>query len=357
MPQLQLQNRTSFNFKRGLIVTLAIALVGTVVLFRSFAATVTEPSQGLFIQVSSLAPTTTPQQLQSWLEEVRINHRGVDGKSGNPNPGYINDLVIQDIADANGNLLTNYLDVIAPYLPGGAKKSFDRVFVGTVDLSWSGAGSKYIEGIKDKTFQDSNISLSDKAARAFVQRYPTAQINWYITYEANLAGFWDSSIETSYASYIDRLSTTLSAVSPNKTFMWSPAFWTPLRNEPSWALPDLKTNLNHLFTSFKYPIAFNLQDFVGQSNGVSTKDDAVAWINYLKTNITKQPASLSVNTEQFIQSPAGAITVGDSNEVPARENYYASQGIKLGPAWEMRYWYKRVTSGATAPATAPAPTK
>lgn len=336
-----------FNKKRAVILSLIIAIIGAIFIYRSFASTILEPPQGLFIQVSSLSSKHSPQELQTWLESVRKDHRSKDAKSGNPNPGYINDLVLQDISDKNGRLLTEYLDVIAPYLPGGSKKAFDRVFVGTIDLPWEGTGSKYIEGINDPNFRYTNLNQSETLAKLFKQKYPTVPINWYITYEANLAGFWSKSIEDNYSTYINSLGTKLNTIQPNATFMWSPAFWTTHKSLDPSLKPDLKINMNHLFSNFKYPMIINLQDFVGQSNGSSTKEDAVEWVNYLKTNITKQPKAITMNTEQFIQKTDGSIVVGDSTEVPTRANYYNTSGIKLGPSWEIRYWYKRLSAGTT----------
>ncbi len=299
-----------------------------------------EPAHGLIIQVSSLAPTVPPTTLRTWLNTIRSYHRD------KLKPGYIDTVVLQDIADQNGKLITPYLDVLAPYLPGGATPAFDQAFIGTVDLAWTGSGSKYIEGIEDPAFRSKNVTLSSTAAKAFKARYPRAATNWYIGYEANLSGFWDSAIETSYATYINQLVLALSSVSPGKTYLWSPAFWTPYRNEPAWALPSLQANLVDLASKIKLPFTVDVQDFVGQSGGASTKEDAATWINYLKANwksaSVSWPLTFETNAEQFIQNANGAISVGNATEIPTRENYYVQQGIKLGAAWEIRYWHQRL---------------
>lgn len=346
---LPLKTAQKFQSWQAAVLAVCVALIGGFIIFRSFAATAPEPPQSLILQVSSLAPTTTPAQLKVWLETIRTKHRDTS------KPAYIDSIVIQDIAGQDGKLLTDYLDVLSPYLPGSATPAFSKAYLGTVDLTWTGAGSKYIEGIEDTTFRDKNISLSRTAAQDFKTRYPNISADWYITYEANLAGFWDTKIETAYVTYLNGLSASLSTVAPNKVFMWSPAFWTPLRNEPSWALPDLKTNLNDLFTKLSPSPILNLQDFVGQSNGESTKEDAVAWVTYLKTNLTTQPRSIQMNVEQFKQSAGGAMSVGDSAELSQRENYYVAQGVPLGASWEMRYWYKRLyeTTPTPTPSTMP----
>lgn len=331
-----LNNKSRLNKKRAMLSSLVVAVIGTVILYRSFAAVSTEPPQGLMIQVSSLAPSTSPATLKTWLEKIRTKHRSSSSTA------YINNIVLQNIADSNGNLLANYLDVIAPYLPGGATPAFTRAYIGTVDLSWTGAGSKYIEGIENAEFRNQNVSLSNAVAKKFVTRYPRASINWYITYEANMAGFWDANIQGAYTVYINQLMTSLSSVKSGKTFMWSPAFWTPRRSQPAWAMPSLQANFTSMFSNIKQPFILNMQDFVGQSNGVSTKEDAVDWVKYLKQNSSSSNISFQINTEQFKQASNGTISVGDPIEIPARENYYKSQGIQLGSSWEIRYWYKRL---------------
>jgi len=321
-----------------LTVIVLVAVVGVRVLTTSHAATPVDndPPSGLVIQVSTLSPSVTPATLKAWLDSIRQSHRN-SGK-----PGYITSVVLQDIADQNGNLLTNYLNVIAPYLPGGATPAFSQAYIGTVDLPWTGTGSKYIDGIESAAFRSQNVNLSATAAQAFKKNYPKVKADWYITYEANLAGFWDSSIESSYATYINQLVPALSAVTPGKTFLWSPSFWTTYSNEPSWALPSLQANFGDFFSKVEPHLAIDIQDFVGQSNGATTKADAVTWMKYLKQNWPTANNSIEANAEQFKENSTGGITVGDSVEVPARETYYVQQGFPVGPSWEIRYWHQRL---------------
>ena len=313
-----------------------LVLGGVIATLKStFAATPSEPSYRVMIQVSSLSPSVSTTQLKSYLEDIRLKHRNTN------KPAYINRVVLQDIADKNGNLYKPYLDVIAPYLPGGATPAFDQAYVGTVDLAWTGAGSKYIEGIEDAGFRATNVNTSKIAAAAFRKAYPKNVYDWYVTYEANLAGFWDKKIESAYLTYMNTLIPELNKIYPRGNVLWSPAFWTTLANEPAWALPDLKTNLGDLFTNVKPALTLDLQDFVGQSNGVTKKEDAVAWINYLKQNFPGKFNRLELNAEQFKQVN-GVISVGDSVEVPSRMAYYKTQGVGVGPSWEIRYWHKRL---------------
>lgn len=340
-----LRARLSQRSRRNVTALLvgAVVLIGAILMGAAPASaadapttsTAGGPPKGLMIQVSSLQGTP-PSTLKRWLEDIRRDHHN------RSRPGYINTVVLQDIADSSGVLYTAYLDVIAPYLPGGATPIFTRVYVGTVDLAWTGAGSKYIEGIEDANFRTQNINVSLTAASAFKARYPKISTDWYITYEANLAGFWDAHIEGAYTTYITQFMNTLSGVRANRAFLWSPAFWTMYADEPAWATPDLKTNLSHLFTSVPKRLTLDIQDFVGQSGGTSSMESAVAWVRYLKQNWSANLNGVQMNVDQFQQASNGAISVADPTEVTARENYYHSQNIELGPAWEIRYWHQRL---------------
>lgn len=341
-----MKNRANFCLKTAMF-TAATVLLGIITMAASpasaapaptpvpAAATAAAPPKGLMIQVSSLSGSASPATLKRWLEDIRRNHN-------RSKPGYINTVVLQDIADRNGALYTPYLDVIAPYLPGGATPIFTRAYVGTVDLAFTGVGSKYIEGIESPAFRSQNIDVSRTAAAAFKARYPKAVTDWYITYEANLAGFWDARIERAYLTYIRDLMTTLSGVRANRTFLWSPAFWTQFADEPSWAWPDLHANLTDLFTQLPRKLTLDIQDFVGQSGGASSMQSAVSWVRYLQQNWGPYLQKVQMNAEQFTQGPDGSIRTGDPSEVAQRENYYRSQGIDLGPAWEIRYWHHRL---------------
>lgn len=131
--------------RKVILFALVFGLIGSILLYSSFADTPggSEPAHGLIIQVSTLSPTITPAKLKSWLDQI-YQQNNISSKSTN---GKIDSIVLQDIADTNGNLLTDYLDVIAPYLPGGATATFTKAYVGTVDINWGASGSKYIEGV------------------------------------------------------------------------------------------------------------------------------------------------------------------------------------------------------------------
>jgi hypothetical protein len=134
----------------------------------------------------------------------------------------------------------------------------------------------------------------------------------------------------------------LAGVVVNGAVLWSPAFWTMFADEPAWAFADLKTNLTKLFSGLPSRLTLSVQDFVGQSGGGSTPASAAAWVRYLKQYWASRLAGVQINVEQFTQSKDGVISSGSASELPAREDYYRSQGIELGAAWEMRYWHARL---------------
>ena len=291
---------------------------------------------GLMIQLSSLAPATSPATLKHWLADIRRDHHD------SAKPGYINTVVLQDIAHESGKLYTRYLDVLAPYLPGGATPIFTRAYVGTVDLPWTGMGSKYLEGIESSAFRAENVRVSLAAAEAFRVRYPGVTNSWYITYEANLAGFWDADLAGAYRTYLIALMDSLPGVEAQGDVLWSPAFWTTYANVPTWGRSALTTNLRFLFSGLPHRINLSVQDFVGQSRGVSTPQDAASWVAYVKQNFSAYLSAVEINVEQFTESANGAITADVAADLPARENYYRSLGIGLGAAWEIRYWHARL---------------
>lgn len=325
-------------FNRIAAVVAAVGLtVGLLVAAGPAGASVgTDPPMGLMLQVSSLVPAVSPATLKTWLSDVRRDHRD------STKPGYVNTIVLQDIADTTGALYTDYLDVLAPFLPGGATPAFTRAYVGTADLPWTASGSKYIQGIESSTFRKQNITTSMVAAKAFRARYPQVVNDWYITYEANLAGFWDANLTAAYRTYIVGVSHAFAEVTKNRAVLWSPAFWTMFADEPAWAWSDLHKNLSTLFTGLPTRLTLSVQDFVGQSNGASTPQSAAAWVRYLKQGWSSTLERVQVNVEQFAESAGGAMTTGSTSGLPTREAYYRDQGIELGAAWEMRYWHSRL---------------
>lgn len=158
---------TGRRFLAGITAVTAIVVgVNAVPPATAATAATAASAPAVFLQVSFLA-ASTPEPVRLWLKAYCA--------AANEPPG----LVLQDIASPKGALLTKYLDVIAPMLPGGGHACFGQVYTGTVDLPWHGAGSKYVEGIKDRAFRAKYLRRSLAAARSFRARYPYVRNDWY----------------------------------------------------------------------------------------------------------------------------------------------------------------------------------
>jgi hypothetical protein len=65
--------------------------------------------------------------------------------------------------------------------------------------------------------------------------------------------------------------------------------------------------------------------------------DAVGWVGFLR-GLGVVP-SVFINAEQYaIDCTTGSIINGNATDVQNRESYYRSNGMTLGPAFELRYW-------------------
>ncbi len=285
----------------------------------------------MFVQVATLGPTYSPAEVRSWMGRIC---RG-------------REVVLQDVAGQDGRLFEAYLDVIAPYLPGGSKACFSRVFVGTVDLAWAGAGSKYVEGVQDAAFQQRYLSMSDTAARAFVARYPRLKFDWYLTYEANLNQFYYPAVHQAYTSMVTAEMKNLRSIRRGAV-MWSPVFAFPYSAYSGnlAGMTQLRANLVDFFATLAREAGglqiLDLQDYVAGSAcqpdwDRTSPQDAVGWVNFLLG--LQQIKTVELNVEQYAFNCAtGTIGPGSATELAARTSFYNSQRIRLGPAFEVRYW-------------------
>jgi hypothetical protein len=295
-------------------------------------------SPSVMIQLSTLSQVMTPSALKSWLRTICPSNVVASGQ-----------LALQDVATDSGVLLTDYLDVLTPFLPGSSSRPcFARVYVGTVEPVWTGAGNVYVEGVQDATFVASYLSRSAAVASAFVKRYPSVTTDWYLTYEANLNELYYPQVSAAYQSLLLAELKSRAALRRNRHVMWSPAFWYPYSSYStnSVGMAGLRTSLTALFTNLKAVgrgvDVVSLQDYVGGSScqpdyNRMTPADAVGWVSFLRGLGVVN--AVYVNTEQFrIDCTTGGIVDGDPSEVRSRESFYRSQGLTLGPAFELRYW-------------------
>ncbi|HET6910934.1 MAG TPA: hypothetical protein VFH54_16505 [Mycobacteriales bacterium] len=294
-------------------------------------------SPSVMLQLSTVASAASPTQLRGWLRQICPSGVKPAGR-----------IVLQDIAGTDGALLTSYLDVIEPFLPGASTHPcFGKVYVGTVEPNWTGTGNAYVDGVQDATFVSSYLAQSAQVARAFVARYPQVTTNWYVTYEANLNDLYYPSVESAFQTLLSGEIQARSAILPGREVMWSPAFWYPYSSysQNTLGMSGLSTSLTTLFTALRASgglTIVDLQDYVSGSScqpvsNRMTSSDAVSWVKFLR-GLTNAPQVL-INTEQYgIDCATGGITNGTPSEVLARESYYQANGLTLGPAFELRYW-------------------
>jgi hypothetical protein len=305
-------------------------------------------SPSVIVQMSTIAMDYTPAELAAMIAQIcpaGVNPTG--------------QLVLQDVADSSGNLLTSYIDAIEPYLPGGSPNPcFSSVYVGTAEpAAWTGSGSPYIDGVEDPTYVSTWLSASQAVAQQFVADFPNLDIGWYVTYEANLNYLYYPAVLAGYESLLSSDISSLRALRPGAPVMWSPAFWWQYSSyhTNTLGMTGLATNLEALFTSLQSVGGLNqidLQDFVegsacwGTANQV-TPSDAANWVKFLQ-GLTGAP-TITINTEQYSWDCSnGGILDGNAADVQAREAYYISQGLTLGPAFELRYWLANHEPAATS---------
>jgi hypothetical protein len=163
-----------------------------------------------------------------------------------------------------------------------------------------------------------------------------------------LNSFFFPAVEDAYSALFTAEMHTLSALRPGATFAWSPAFWYPYSSYSSnlVGMAQLRSGLQTFFTSLRKTTAgiqmLDLQDFVAGSrcqpvDNRVTATDAVSWVQFLQ-GLALVP-EVAINVEQYaVDCSTGAYGPGDPAEIRDREDLYASHGLTLGPAFELRYW-------------------
>lgn len=289
---------------------------------------------GWFLQVSSLAPTYSVPTVTEWVAaacQLPVAQRPA--------------LVLQDVAGADGALATPYLDAIAPYLPGGRYGCISKLYVGTYQPTWTGAGSLYVDAVQDPNFRTTYLSTSKSLAGQFARRYPGLKYDWYLSYEADLNEFYYSDVASAYASLFKQEESALALVH-NGGFLWSPAFWFPYSayHTNTAGMTGLAQQLNSFFGTLRgtgKAQALDLQDFVSGSScqppgNQVTPTDAASWLSFVKSLAYAPPTTLNVELYQMDCS-TGGMTAADPSDISARMATYSQWGVPLGPAFELRY--------------------
>ncbi len=371
---------------RTRVMTLAGALTTAALLLSaagpSVAGTIStgHAPKSLMVQLSTW---NSAAQLRTDITEICAHHHDPSAD------GYISDLVLQNVAtlDPSGApvLKTALLDILLPHFPGGSDSCrFERVFVGTIDLTGSyTGGNAYNAGIRDAAFRERMRTTSASVARAFTgyvaaSATPAVSWDWYITFESmlNYLGGTDASGTTTagaqvaegYRLYLTEHMADLDAIHRTASYLWSPgvddfpdnyATGSAKRTELAKNLGALTAQIAASMRSIPGrtdgadgPLIVDLQDHVGSTDcsfGMSPQM-AVSWARMLKSMMTVD--AFRVNVEQFRHVNPAACSQGIVSDfgaaLNAREDYYVSQGLTLGAAWELRFWAGVNKTSATA---------
>ena len=277
--------------------------------------------QSLFFQIASLSP----EKIVELCEHVRASHR--DGGDDD-----IYNVTLTTIARTNGDLYTEKLAAIRPYLPGGSKQAFDNVFVGSALVPWGDAGNPYREGIQDAAFRWKNLILQRQVWDDFAALFPDLTWHPYIEYEAPLEFLREGDLRSFYEAYMVQSCIDANVVRPGGAVLWSPAFWA---KAPLGMVPVLASFFSNVkvWSRTKGITWLHLQDMQGRAWYHPSRTDVVEWMETLRSAWSF--SSLRVNMELFEEvtyQPA------DPAEVEDRSEFYRSAGWPVGMSWEARYW-------------------
>jgi hypothetical protein len=292
----------------------------------------------LFIGLDSFGWAATPEGLVDWLEEIRQE-------------GGLKELVLTSVGNKDGQMWYNYLDLMAPYLPGGATPAFEKVWLGTVDsIPWTGDPELWWMASADAAFRETYISHAVRTAKAFKARYPGIQIHgWYIGYEGVLNVLQNKTVSDGQKKLNTDLMNALNEIVPGKPYLWSPFSGLDVEDMTPADQVALRTNLRDQASGLPSPLEVAWQDGLGTA--WRTKEDAVKYFHWLAETWPSVP--LSVNAELYDQfGTGGAARV---SEVRDRLTYYAENDVPIGPCWEIRWWHALMQDVPPMPPPEPEP--
>ena len=273
----------------------------------------------LFIQVKWYDPV----KLVEDLEHIRREHKDRDEED------YIYNVALDEIGGLSG--LHSNLGIIAPYFPGGARATFDNVFVGSHYVRWNGSGMSYREGMLDPAHRWRNLGAQRELWEQFADAYPSTYFHFYVNHEGVLDFMDDRSLRQAYEAYLIQSVRDAHSIKPNRAVLWSPAVFV---NRPfGWrerrGIRILFKNVDNYTEPHYGGIKWlSIQDMQGRSRNYS-QANAVAW--YRQVRDLHGWHSIGLNAEMFNQTPA---------EVQARMDYYERNGVPVTASWELRHWVR-----------------
>lgn len=278
--------------------------------------------KSLFIQ----AQWYDKADLVKHLEHIYHEHRD------RSKDDYIYNVVLDEIGNENG--LSSNLDLILPYLPGGAKRCFDNVFVGSHYIPWPNPGSPYKEGMLDSGHRWRNLNMQRKLWTLFRAKYPRVPMHFYVNHEGVLNMWSNRQIANAYAAYLIQSRRDINSIKPYAAMLWAPAIWSraPLAWRARRAVTRVFTSVQH--DSKKVGTTWlHLQDMQGRTHPPALWV-VRTWYRQLKK--AYRFASLGIDMEMFRPGPIAAATA----VIKKTEAYYKKYSIPVGASWELRYWYE-----------------
>jgi len=278
--------------------------------------------KSLFIQVAWFDPDSLAEQ----LEHVREHHKD------RSKDDYIYNVVLDEIGTPY-TFHTENLNIIRPYLPGGDRKTFDNVFIGSSFIQYSGPGSSYGRGMTNSQHRWDNLSLQRILWLRFRAAFSSVPFHFYINHEGVLDFFDETGIRAGYEAYLIQSVRDAHQIQPNRAILWSPAIWSgrSLTSDESDAIGQTFRNVETYakkvghYGGIKW---LHLQDMMGRGRDDITQENVQDWYRTLK--VIYDWDSLRINMETFNQTP---------DEIQAREDWYQAHGIAVGASFSMRHWY------------------
>ncbi len=273
--------------------------------------------KSLFIQVKWYPP----RELAADLEHIRQEHKD-RGKED-----YVYNVVLDEIGSTHG--LSPNLHVIAPYLPGGTKATFDNVFVGSTYIRWGGEGMSYREGMLNSTHRWDNLKAQKELWEEFAKTFSSVYFHFYINHEGVLDFMDEVRLRQAYEAYFIQSVRDAHRLKPNRAVLWSPAVFSnrPLRWKERQGVKTLFKNVASYSRPHYGGIKWlSIQDMQGRG-GYYDESNAVKWYRQVKR--LHGWHSIGLNMEMFNQTPA---------EVQARENYYQALKVPVTASWELRHY-------------------
>jgi hypothetical protein len=256
-----------------------------------------------------------------------------------PGGDYVYNLCIEHVANNNQDPVPwDVIDVIMEYAPSGARSASSNLFVGSSNLKWSGAGSKYREGVQDAAFRADALIVAEDYARQFHARYGSQHwYHFYVDFEA-VANWWtEPDTRTGYVELLSGWQTMYEGIVPGRAMLYCPAYWN--LNIPagmSGAVGDLFSRVRQNTGVTRNWLSF--QDMFGRRNDQldPTPQTTLNWYQMFKA--TGMFDSLGVTPELF-ETTATTYGTGDPTEVAWRLSEYDRLGIPIRFMFELRYWY------------------